>query len=199
MRTLRRVERGTRPLLLELRRAFRDRRRAERRVETARRTVGSVPSRDGRRRRPVALRSRRVERRLLSSLGVDFRDGRSNRRFSFRTVLLILQAFRLRDLAFVVAVARPFFLPSAAVRTRRGSIVRGDFYVADALVGKRAAERPLAESRPFFPLAAPLRSRRRRLFDFVERSASSRRRDRSPPSRRVGPQLDFPRTPLRRA
>lgn len=207
MRTLRRVERGTRPLLLELRRTFRDRarlafrfaaefldvRRASSNAEPER-----APSGAGRRFDLLERASRRVDRRLLSSVGDDLRDARSRLRVPFRSFFYVFRSLRRRTLARFGNAAVSFPRRNVAARSGRVALVRLPFYAVDALAGKRDAELPAPKRRSFFPLATPFRARRRRLLDFSDRSAFFGRAERRTPSRRRGSQLDFPRTPFRR-
>ncbi len=192
MRTLRRVERGTRPLLLLLRRAFLDGERA--------RPSRRVPDAAGFRRR---LRTRfgaarRLDRRLLSSVGARSRDARTRFRFPFRASALVFKRLRRPRLAFDRGAALSLFRPNPRNRTRRASGVRAAFRSVDELAVKRSAELPFAERRSLFPLDASFRSRRGRLLDFIERSAEKRRRTPSDSPRLDGSQLDFRRTSFRR-
>ena len=204
MRSLRRVERGTRPLLLKLRRTFRDRARFAAEFRTARRASRSVateraPSESVRRGSLLERASRRIDRRFLSSVDDDLRDAWSSVRVPFRPFFRVLRLLRRRALARLgsAAVAPPY--RNAPSRSRRVAFVRLPLRAVDALAGKRAAELSTPKRRYVFPLAASLCARRRRLLDFSDRSAPSRDRKRGAPTRRRGSQLDFPRTLFRRA
>lgn len=207
MRTLRRVERGTRPLLLELRRTFRDRARlavrfasefpaacrADRNAESER-----APSGAGRRLDVFKRASRRIDRRFLSSVGDDLFDARTSFRVPFRSFFCVPRSLRRRSLARFGNAAFAFPRRNVAARSGRVALVRLPFYAVDALAGKRGAQFFTPERRSFFPLAASLRARRRRLLDFSDRSALVERSDRRAPTRRRGSQLDIPRTPFYR-
>lgn len=200
MRTLRRVERGTRPLLLELRRTLRVGGRVPERARPSRRDEIAAVFRGVRRFRkePNLRAARRFDRRFLSSVVDDLRDARPRFRVSFRTSVRVFRRLRRRDLAFDASGSQSALCSRSRRRSRRAPLVGGAFCSVDELVAERDAEFPFAERRSLFPLGAPVRVGRGRLLDPVERSAQNRRRTSGETSRRDGSQLDFRRTPVRR-